>query len=644
MMSTVVPITMGRDKKVMFDNGDYYEGGWKKKAPHGYGVMKYANGNKYEGYWESGLFSGEGKLTKNDGSTYSGDWISGKRSGEGIQRYSDGSKYVGNWADDNRSGKGVYVTSNGAEYEGIWMDGHIQEGTLKDTKLGLTYKGTFENNHFKAGRMELDGNSRKGEGFLEGDWAQRYFVQGRVDITKEGVNLNGTVSNGELNCAITGSREAFEGKVYAKESTGDYRIDDYQYAGKLVDWFPSYGTVKFKDRTICFSFDDSQIQYSFDGKLEIDDYDGQGNALRLFRFLEKKTDSATIKQNEYYERYLQNKLFQYTNPQPYSDYVGLSRVYSLVFFKGGLGVSMWENQVKPEQDVPKVEKKSKRSGFAICPGCRGTGTNLVNDFDVSGHPRSYYQRCPLCNGSGYVDSSNEDMAFLLDLRSTIMEYVWWDSISYVNEDGTTTKLSEAKEAKVFSYVCDGKTVKFDDQTLAIDPRTGFLSKAGELYSFEEGSSSDFASLYKAAKEKEHSTQAVSMEKTPLEGFLTDNYLLKQVFLKDDPNVQIDPSLSLSSTEPSFQGGSLQEFSSWVNSRLVYPEISKENGSQGIVTVQFTIAENGRVTDVKILKGVDEHIDKEVIRVVSSSPRWTPETILGIPHSATFSMQLYFMLR
>ncbi|MBQ3981160.1 MAG: energy transducer TonB, partial [Treponema sp.] len=77
------------------------------------------------------------------------------------------------------------------------------------------------------------------------------------------------------------------------------------------------------------------------------------------------------------------------------------------------------------------------------------------------------------------------------------------------------------------------------------------------------------------------------------------------------------------TKPSFNGGDANEFSKWVNSRLVYPEIAKENGVQGRVTLQFTVEADGRVTNVRVLRGVDESLDKEAVRVVSSSPKWKP---------------------
>ena len=76
-------------------------------------------------------------------------------------------------------------------------------------------------------------------------------------------------------------------------------------------------------------------------------------------------------------------------------------------------------------------------------------------------------------------------------------------------------------------------------------------------------------------------------------------------------------------KPSFNGGDANEFSKWVNSNLQYPEIAKENGVQGRVTLQFTVETDGRVTNVKVLRGVDPSLDKEAVAVVSKSPKWKP---------------------
>ena len=76
-------------------------------------------------------------------------------------------------------------------------------------------------------------------------------------------------------------------------------------------------------------------------------------------------------------------------------------------------------------------------------------------------------------------------------------------------------------------------------------------------------------------------------------------------------------------KPTFNGGDANEFSKWVNSRLVYPEIAKENGVEGRVTLQFTINKDGRVENVKVLSAPDATLAEEAVRVVSASPKWKP---------------------
>ena len=44
-------------------------------------------------------------------------------------------------------------------------------------------------------------------------------------------------------------------------------------------------------------------------------------------------------------------------------------------------------------------------------------------------------------------------------------------------------------------------------------------------------------------------------------------------------------------KPTFNGGDANGFAKWVNSRLVYPEVAKENGVEGRVTLQFTIGKD-----------------------------------------------------
>jgi protein TonB len=82
---------------------------------------------------------------------------------------------------------------------------------------------------------------------------------------------------------------------------------------------------------------------------------------------------------------------------------------------------------------------------------------------------------------------------------------------------------------------------------------------------------------------------------------------------------------------------------WVNENLVYPKEAYEDGTQGKVTVQFTIDKTGEVRDVCVLRGVHPALDKEAVRVISSSPKWTPAIYDGKPASVTYNFPVVFQL-
>lgn len=76
-------------------------------------------------------------------------------------------------------------------------------------------------------------------------------------------------------------------------------------------------------------------------------------------------------------------------------------------------------------------------------------------------------------------------------------------------------------------------------------------------------------------------------------------------------------------KPAFNDGDIAAFAVWAYSQIQYPEQAKAEGAAGRVLVQFTVGSDGKVGDVKVLRGVHESLDAEVVRAVSSSPKWTP---------------------
>lgn len=97
-------------------------------------------------------------------------------------------------------------------------------------------------------------------------------------------------------------------------------------------------------------------------------------------------------------------------------------------------------------------------------------------------------------------------------------------------------------------------------------------------------------------------------------------------------------------KPKFNGKDANEFSRWVNQRLDYPQVCIENGVQGRVTLEFTIKADGSISDIKVLRGVDPALDSEAVRVVQSSPKWTPGRQRDRAVSVTYTFPVIFRLR
>ena len=97
-------------------------------------------------------------------------------------------------------------------------------------------------------------------------------------------------------------------------------------------------------------------------------------------------------------------------------------------------------------------------------------------------------------------------------------------------------------------------------------------------------------------------------------------------------------------KPTFLGGDENTFTKWVFDRIVYPEVAKENGVQGRVVLSFIVDSDGYVKNVTVLRGVDPSIDKEAVRVVSSSPQWKPGRQRDKNVRVRYNFPLNFQLR
>ena len=103
---------------------------------HGHGRLEFLeNGDVYEGEFKRGEITGKGLYKWANKQQYEGDFVNGIKHGKGFYKWPDGIEYEGDYNNGIREGRGKYK----------WKDGRIFEGMFKkgkpDGKGKLTFKG-----------------------------------------------------------------------------------------------------------------------------------------------------------------------------------------------------------------------------------------------------------------------------------------------------------------------------------------------------------------------------------------------------------------------------------------------------------------------------------------------------------------------
>ena len=94
--------------------------------------------------------------------------------------------------------------------------------------------------------------------------------------------------------------------------------------------------------------------------------------------------------------------------------------------------------------------------------------------------------------------------------------------------------------------------------------------------------------------------------------------------------------------PAFEGG-LEAIDKFIKKKIHYPAASRRMGIEGTVYVSFVINSEGKVVDVKTIRGISPDCDKEAERVVSMLPNWSPGMQNHIPVSVRMTVPIKFQL-
>jgi len=95
--------------------------------------------------------------------------------------------------------------------------------------------------------------------------------------------------------------------------------------------------------------------------------------------------------------------------------------------------------------------------------------------------------------------------------------------------------------------------------------------------------------------------------------------------------------------PQFPGGE-KEMMKFIRNNLKYPSIAQENGISGTVIVNFVVDREGKISLIKIIRGIGGGCDEEAIRVLKKMPAWNPGKQGGKAVLVSFTMPVKYILQ
>lgn len=82
-----------------------------------------------------------------------------------------------------------------------------------------------------------------------------------------------------------------------------------------------------------------------------------------------------------------------------------------------------------------------------------------------------------------------------------------------------------------------------------------------------------------------------------------------------------------------------EIQKFIARNFKFPEMARQMGIQGKVYINFEISKDGSVKNVQVVRGVDELLDEEAIRVINQLPKFTPAKQRGKPVRVQYTVPI-----
>jgi protein TonB len=145
-----------------------------------------------------------------------------------------------------------------------------------------------------------------------------------------------------------------------------------------------------------------------------------------------------------------------------------------------------------------------------------------------------------------------------------------------------------------------------------------------------------------------------VEETVIESTETNEEEIVEIVEVEEEELDIDVPFAVIEDVPIFPGCERvkkserrdcfqEKMNKHIRKNFRYPEIAQEMGIQGRVYVNFIIAKDGKITNIR-MRGPDKNLENEAQRIISRLPSMIPGKQRGRPVRVPFSIPITFRLQ
>jgi protein TonB len=126
--------------------------------------------------------------------------------------------------------------------------------------------------------------------------------------------------------------------------------------------------------------------------------------------------------------------------------------------------------------------------------------------------------------------------------------------------------------------------------------------------------------------------------------VTEDTKIQEAVITEAPKVEEETeeifTIVESTAEPK---GGLAAFYKSVGEQIKYPAQARRMRVEGKVFVEFIVGKDGKITEVKAVKGIGAGCDEEAVRIIENSPPWNPGKQRGKPVRQRMVLPIIFRL-